>query len=403
MQISNQPEEGFQVKDYPISKVVDCLSGNSGLTEQVIYQNICVDGDRYLVLSSSTEEETKLGKIPICEIKGKSLKVFENREGILVIRNGKAGTTFFLEKGRYAITDHAYIIALKEHCPYQVSLKWLMFWFRWRFLEYSSSSDNGTWNMTGFFNEVNVDVPIFEKQLRLVQVYERIEALRKKIYAICHLINEVKDKQLGYPFVNYQGKDVPISDILSCMSGNSGLTEEYLYSQILTDSERKYRILTGSTDYGVSEYIHKCEHPKNAAKLISVIEDKPVIHVVRKGKAGFTEYFEKGNYTINDDAYLLFFKDTPQKTLPSSQNSYQINLKWLFYELKSRFYDYSSSSDNGTWNKGKFFNETKVDIPSRPEQNKIVEVYDKLEALEKTVNVLLMRILELLTKQIAMD
>jgi hypothetical protein len=396
-------EESFQIRDYPISKVVDCLSGNSGLTEQVIYQNICVEGERYLVLSSSTEEETKLGEIPICEVKDKPLKVFENREGILVVRNGKAGTTFFLEKGKYAITDHAYILALKNACPYEVSLKWLMVQYRWRFLEYSSSSDNGTWNMTGFFDEVNIDIPIFEKQMQLVQIYERMERLSEKTRAIRHLIRFIKEKQIGYPFVDYQGKDVSISEVLSCMSGNSGLTEEYLYSQIQTASEKTYRILTGSTDFDIPEYTHKCEHPKNATRFISVIEGKPVIHVVRKGKAGSTAYFEKGNYTINDDAYLLFLKDSLQKTLLSSQKSYQVNLKWLLLELKSRFYDYSSSSDNGTWNKTRFFDEVKVDIPSYAEQNQVVAVYDKMENLENTINDLSAKIEDLLKKQVAQD
>lgn len=404
MQVTNAKNDSFQVRDFPISKVVDCLSGNQGLTEQAIYQNIVVEGDRYLVLSSSTEEETRLGKIPICEIRGRTLKVFENREGILVIRNGKAGTAFYLEKGKYAITDHAYILVLKNDCPYQVSLKWLMYQYRWKFLEYSSSSDNGTWNMTGFFKDVNVDISSYVKQLELVQTYEKIENLEQRIESVLRSIHDIENKQLGYPFVNYQGKDVPISEILSFLGGNSGLTEEYLYSQLQSDAERKYLILTGSTDYSTSQFTHKCEHPKNATRFISVLEGKPIIHVVRKGKAGSSAYFGKGNYTVTDDAYLLFLKDAPQKTLVDSQKEpYRVNLKWLAHELKTRFYDYGSSADNGTWNKGKFFGEVNVDIPSLPEQDKIVEVYDKLEELEKRMSEFQTRIFDLLTKQIAQE
>jgi len=403
--MKSQTDQDYQAKDYPISKIVECLSGNSGLTEQVIYQNILVEGERYLVLSSSTEEETKLGKIPICQLKrGKPLKVFEDKEGILVIRNGKAGTTFFLERGKYAITDHAYILNLRDDCPYKVSLKWLMVQHRSRFLEYSSSSANGTWNMTGFFENVRVDIPISEKQNQVVEAYEKLARLSEKIDVICHAINDARNKQLGYPFANFQGKDVPISEILSFQGGNSGLTEEYLYSQIQAVSEKKYSILTGSTDQSVAIYTHRCEHPKNSTKLISVIEDKPVIHVVRKGKAGTTAYFEKGNYTATDDTYLLFLRETPQKTMANSQRKpLQVNLKWLMYELKSRFFDYATSSDNGTWNKGKFFKEVRVDIPSYPEQNKIVEVYDELDGLQKRMEKLRTEIEALLMKQIAQD
>ncbi len=403
MHVINTKDSTFQVTDYPISKVVDCLSGNQGLTEKMIYQNILVEGDRYLVLSSSTEKETRLGKIPYCEINGKPLKVFENKEGLLVIRNGKAGTLFYLEKGKYAITDHAYILVLKDDCPYQVLLKWLMHQYRWKFLEYSSSSDNGTWNMTGFFKNVNIDIPSYKRQLELVQTYDKVEALQQKIDSILYLIHEIKNKQLGFPFVYYQGKDVPISEILSFLGGNSGLTEEYLYSQLQSDGERKYLILTGRTDYSVRQFTHKCEHPKNASRLISVLEGKPIIHVVRKGKAGFSTYFDKGNYTVTDDAYLLYLKEKSQESLIDAKKPYQINLKWLAYELKSRFFDYSSSADNGTWNKGKFFKEVKIDIPSLSEQNKIVEVYNKLEAIEKRLSSLQKWIMDLLNKHVAQE
>jgi hypothetical protein len=80
----------YQAQQVPISSILDCMSGNSGLTEEFIYQQSLRDGKRYTVLSSSTEEDTKMGEIPLCELNGKPLKVFEQKEGLLVIRNGKA-------------------------------------------------------------------------------------------------------------------------------------------------------------------------------------------------------------------------------------------------------------------------------------------------------------------------
>lgn len=192
-------------------------------------------------------------------------------------------------------------------------------------------------------------------------------------------------------YKKFQEKDVPVSKIVHCLSGNSGLTEEYLYNQIQDKGERKYRILTGSTDYQTSQYTHRCKHPKDSNKLIQVIEGKPVIHVVRKGKAGSVKHFEKGNYTINDDAYLLYLKDGLD---------YQVDLKWLMYELKPRFLEYSSSSDNGTWNKTGFFKEVKVDIPSIEEQLELTEKYDQLELLKAQVENILAKIDHLFTRQI---
>lgn len=187
----------FQVKGIPISKILDCMSGNPGLTEKVIYQKSQLDGLRYTVLSSSTIEETRLGEIPMCYINNKHLKVFEDKEGILVIRNGKAGTTFFLEKGKYTINDHAYILSLKEEQKYEVLLKWLMVQYRKDFFEYSSSSDNGTWNKTGFFKNMKLDLSSIEEQKEVLESYQRLERLEKKLNNIKSRIDNLFRKQIS--------------------------------------------------------------------------------------------------------------------------------------------------------------------------------------------------------------
>ena len=249
--------------------------------------------------------------------------------------------------------------------------------------------------MTGFFKDVTIDIPNLNQQLQLVQVYNKVEGLLEKINAILQNINTITEKEFGYPYLEYQGKDVPISQILSSMSGNSGLTQEYLYAQIQDNSPRTYRVLTGSINYEKPLYAGKYAHPKNSLRNIETVDDKEVIHVVRKGiYASFAAYFQKGNYTINDDAYLLYLKEK----LP-----WNISLKWLMHILKNRFAVFTSSSDNKTWNKGKFFAEVKLDIPSIAEQNKIVEVFDKLDFLERRMRILQERIYDLQSKQIAQD
>jgi type I restriction-modification system DNA methylase subunit len=189
--------QGFQAKNVPISEVLDCYRGNSGLTEEEIYQKILMDGERFEVLSSSTKEDTKMGVIPMSFVNGKKLNVFEGEEGILVIRNGKAGTTFFLDKGKYAITDHAYILAISKDCKYKVSLKWVMLQYRQTFLDYTStSSPNATWNMTGFFDEVKIDIPEYDEQERLVKKWEILDALRTKLKQVTSEAEAVCNRQL---------------------------------------------------------------------------------------------------------------------------------------------------------------------------------------------------------------
>jgi hypothetical protein len=132
----------------------------------------------------------------MCTVNGKPLKVFEDKEGILVVRNGKAGTTVYLSKGKYTITDHAYILHLKKEYEGKVSLKWLTLQYRKMFTEYSSSSANGTWNMTGFFDKARIDIPDYGEQLEIVRRYNALEELGRKVRPISSEIDELFEKQL---------------------------------------------------------------------------------------------------------------------------------------------------------------------------------------------------------------
>ena len=161
---------------------------------------------------------------------------------------------------------------------------------------------------------------------------------------------------------SFQAQDVPVSDLFKITGGNSGLTEEYLYSFLLHDVEKKYRLLTGSVDPENTVMIHRCPHPKNPNKRIKVVEGE-CIHIVRKGKAGYINYLPSGKYAMTDDAYLLTLKDG---------NGYRISLKWVAKTQAGLFQDFASKSDNGTWNKGGFLKYGRMNIPLYKEQLDLV-------------------------------
>ena len=187
----------FQAQNVPISECIDYFSGNSGLTEESIYQTLQLETQRYDVLSSATEERTMMGKVPMCVINGRTLKVFENKQGLLVTRNGKAGQTRFLEPGKYTINDHAYILFQKDNSPYEIDLKWLGIQYKKTFLSFASNSDNGTWNMTGFFQFTSIDIPALQEQKNLVNVVERIQLQIDRIDAIVRRFNVLLSKEIS--------------------------------------------------------------------------------------------------------------------------------------------------------------------------------------------------------------
>ena len=83
-------------------EIFECLSGNSDLTEEFIYKHVGLrENEMYTVLSSSTDETESMGLIPLCKnSKSQDIKVFKDRKGILVARNGKAGTMRYLPEGK---------------------------------------------------------------------------------------------------------------------------------------------------------------------------------------------------------------------------------------------------------------------------------------------------------------
>lgn len=378
----------FQVTQYPIHKALICMSGNSGLTEEFIYSTINFPGTRYTVLSSSTEEDRAMGEVPFCKINNKPLKVFEDKEGLLVARNGKAGTTRYLSPGHYTINDHAYILSINPECPYEIDLKWLAMQYRTEFLSYSSSSANGTWNKTGFFQNVKLDIPQLAEQKRIIKTIDAANKLLDNIQEIKKSIQKLLETQLSAEYKRIEETNVSIKYVLDCLSGNSGLTSELIYGMLQTKG-KKYTVLSGATtDEKLLGEIPLCNIN---GKVINVFDNKEGLLIVRKGKAGTIKFIPKGNYTINDDAYILSIKDAYKE---------KVDLKWLSICYKQAFMDYASSSDNGTWNKTGFFNNVCIDIPALSEQKKIVslyyDTYTNLECLE----ILEKKIIDLIQKDI---
>jgi restriction endonuclease S subunit len=378
----------YQVTNYPIDKAIDCMSGNSGLTEEFIYSTTQIKGHRYIVLSSATGEDTMMGEVPMCQLNNKPLKVFENKEGLLVARNGKAGTTTFLKAGHYTINDHAYILSVKDTCPYSINLKWLAIQYKTEFLNYSSSSDNGTWNKTGFFKNLKLDIPPIEEQNRIVEIVEQAYSNLEVVQNAINEIERIYERKISVDYIKYQAKNIYINKVIDCMSGNSGLTEEFIYNNY-NKGGTKYKVLSGATQE--ENYLGIISNCELNGKNLKVFEDKCGLLIVRKGKAGYTKFLPKDNYTINDDAYILYVKNNCK---------YEINLRWFEVQYKSEIMAYSSSSDNGTWNKTGFFKNVKIDIPDIQEQDKMVRIVDKARDYLDRLTKIKKELLELIDKEL---
>ena len=62
---------------------------------------------------------------------------------------------------------------------------------------YSSSADNGTWNMTGFFEHTKVDIPSQKEQDDIVANYENLEKRIEMIVSIEKHYQELLQKEIS--------------------------------------------------------------------------------------------------------------------------------------------------------------------------------------------------------------
>jgi len=230
-----------------------------------------------------------------------------------------------------------------------------------RWMSFDDSASGGT----TWINEQGQTVR--ERKGELVPIEKILEDKYISLLPEFYLRGREHEPESVFDYKNYQAMDVPASALLDVIGGNSGLTEEYIYSLLLHRGERKYRLLTGSMDVASAIHIHQCQHPKNADRLISVYSGEAV-HVVRKGKAGHVNYLEGGHYTLNDDAYLL---------VPKKETGIKLSLRWLAEANRQLFREYASNSDNGTWNMSGFFDHATFDIPAFEEQKEALKAMDK--------------------------
>ncbi len=191
-----------------------------------------------------------------------------------------------------------------------------------------------------------------------------------------------------------------VTSMFDCMSGNAGLTEEFIYTK-LTKEDVLYEVLSSATA-GVARmgYIPMCTFDNG--RRLKTFEGKPGILVARNGKAGHMTYLEPGNYTINDHAYILSladgFKGDVGITILGQERNF---LLWFICTHQSLLYSFSSKTDNATWNKSSFL-KASIDIPTEDTIAEIADLYQESLDVMCTAQQVIDRLSALLSKQIAL-
>jgi restriction endonuclease S subunit len=362
--------------------------GNFGLTDEAIYKSIQYGGQFVPVYGGTQEHNTtdrfvsEYGKTKYDE----PITIF-NGDGIIISLDGSSGCMTYVISRRFALNHHAGFFQLREQAKQSVVPEFFSLFFQKQLQEASISEGSKTLTPT-MIESMDFDIPQYDVQKKIMLEIRPLLKVKEKVQNLLLRMNSIRERALSIEYRNYQAKDIPISDILDCYGGNTGLTEKEIYQRILTEGQR-YEVLSASTSEGTQlGSIPKCHLNR---RELEVLEDKEGILVIRKGKAGITYYRAKGKYALTDDAYFLTVKEDCK---------YDVNLKWLIAQYRQIFIEYSSSSDNGTWNMTGFFENVKIDIPSYEYQLELAKKYDCLELLQTKIESVSLKIARLFTRQI---
>lgn len=165
-----------------------------------------------------------------------------------------------------------------------------------------------------------------------------------------------------------------IRECFNIFGGNSGLTESVIYWNPPKDEKRNITVYSGATLK--STLLGNIDKEARIGGRTLKIFTAPAVIVVRKGLAGKTQFIECGNFTINDDAYVIKVKEKFLNV---------IDIEW-FEIVLHQYTDecISSRGTNGTFSKEQFL-DLEFSYPSMQEQKKIVRVYRSMEQLKQKV------------------
>lgn len=397
---------------FDIKKETD-NSKTPNLTEERIY-SLCQDINRGMekvpVFSGSTLNEGIVGYVPNyikeknSKIKqtAKSINYYSNKKDcITIVADGKVGFMFYREAKRFPLfcmNIHCLAIFNKkieeikkikeEYSKFDgLNLKWFYFKFSNMFKNLIRWEGVPSFSKT-IYSQIELEIPNLKEQEQELSNYEEMYNLSVKLEKVIDKIDKIKEKHIEGELI---GDEIPAKDIFESVSGNSGLTEEYIYSNIdIKDNSKRYKVLSSSTIDRTSLGEVKKGVMFNG-KEMKTFEGEEGLLVIRNGDAGRIIFLEKGFYTLNDHAYILYLNEDYKS---------KVNLKWVMYQYQKLFLEFSSNSDNGTWNKTNFMKQAKITLISPEKQEEIIKSYEDLENLEKGVLLIKNKITKLFGKEL---
>lgn len=357
-------------------------SGNSGLTEEVIYLNQPKSIKTSVkVFSSSTKENTAMSYIDeetilVKNKKPVGLKIYR-REGIIIARNGKAGNMQYVDEEKYTMNDHAYVLYAKEKYNCDINLKYVMYKMR-ALCELCVTSDKGgnrTFNKT-LFEKIEVVIPGKKEQDKIVEEYTEWEKLFDFLWQKKQEIQQMISK-----VVKVNGETYKVGDVFNVSAGKRIKEEEVYYHK------GDFPCATAQTkNNGITWYADR-----NWLETISTksIIEEPCITWTKDGAKTGTMFYRDYPFYASDHCGVLIPKKEFQK---------KIYMKWFVY---SQGYNIRQAVTARTGQTMLYIEQMKgiiFQLPSLEKQMEIAAEYEKLDEIDKEIQLIIDKMRKIIHK-----
>jgi hypothetical protein len=151
--------------------------------------------------------------------------------GIIISLNGSSGRMTFVKNKKFALNHYSGFFKIKKGTENLVDPEFFSLFYEKQLVEASVSEGSKTLTTQQIY-EMNFDAPLYSIQKQIMSEMKPVLENKTRITKLLWKIASLKSRVLSFDYSKYQGIEVPINKILQSQSGNSGLTEEYLYSQI---------------------------------------------------------------------------------------------------------------------------------------------------------------------------
>ncbi|MBR1598402.1 MAG: restriction endonuclease subunit S [Lachnospiraceae bacterium] len=344
-------------------------SGNSGLTENIIYLNQPKSKDTAVkVFSSSTQEKTSMSFIDEgTYIKKNSkmvnIKIYQS-EGIIIARNGKAGNMIYVNEDKYTMNDHAYVLYVKDKYKKDINIKYVLYKMR-AICELCVTSDKGgnrTFNKT-LFEKMEVVIPTIKEQNKIVDEYIRIEELYKLL-----LQKKEELQNTMFKIVKVNGAIYKVGDVFKVLAGKRIKEEDVYYHKGCFPCATAQTTNSGITWYADRKWLESISSK-------SIITEECITWTKDGAKTG-TMFYRDYPFYANDHCGVL---------IPKSEFKNKIYMKWFVFSQVHNIRQAVTARTGQTMLYIEQMKGVTFRLPSYKKQIEIAEEYEKLDVLNKKI------------------